>query len=199
MKAFGRLLLATALIVPAGLMTAQSAGATPKNTATCTGNTGTLHLSPGVRSTDVSQQTIRNFTAGTINSPTNPGRVDGCHGVGIAGNTGGTFAFRLDGGGNVTCSSIRTRTYTGRGVIDWDENGSNAGQVTQLRVQLVIDTYKHVTFSGVVDSTYLKNTTLSGTASIPDTLKPVGVGGGACQNKARVKNLAYTNIGDTKL
>src|SRR5215475_12754531 len=102
MKAFGRLLLATALIVPAGLMTAQSAGATPKNTATCTANTGTLHLSPGVRSTDKASQTIRNFTAGSINNPTNPGTIDGCHGIGIDGNTGGTFAFNLAGAGGVT-------------------------------------------------------------------------------------------------
>jgi hypothetical protein len=199
MKAFGRLLLATALIVPAGLMTAQSAGATPKDTATCTGNTGTLHLSPGVRSTDKAAQVIRNFTAGNINNPTNPGRVEGCDGIGIGDPTGGTFAFKLEGGGNVSCSSIRHRTYTGRGVIDWDEDGSNAHIVTQLRVQLTIDTYKHVTFSGVVDSNYLKGTHLEGEASIPDTLKPDGVGGGACQNKKRVKNLDYTNIGDTKL
>ncbi len=44
------------VLVPAGLMTAQSAGATPKDTATCTANTGTLHLSPGVRSTDKAGQ-----------------------------------------------------------------------------------------------------------------------------------------------
>src|SRR5215510_11322403 len=106
MKVFGRLLLATALIVPAGLMTAQSAGATPKDTATCTGNTGTLHLSPGVRSTDKTGQTIRNYTGGTVTAPTNAGRLTGCHGIGIDGNTGGDFSFQLKGAGGMTCSSL---------------------------------------------------------------------------------------------
>ena len=199
MKAFGRLLLATALIVPAGLMAAESAGATPVDTATCTGNTGTLHLDPGVRSHDTVGQAIRNFTSGSVKNPTNPGRLTGCHGVGIDGNTGGDFSFSLSGSGGVTCSSIRGNTFTGRGQIKWDASGSNAHIVTQLRVQLTFDSYKQVTFKGKVDSPYLFGTKLSGKASIPDTLKPVGVGGGQCQNKKRVKNLAYTQIGDTKL
>ena len=78
-------------------------------------------------------------------------------------------------------------------MIKWADDGSNAHIVTHLRVQLRFDSYKHVTFKGVVDTNYLKGTKLSGTATIPDTLKPVGVGGGNCQNKKRVKNLAYTN------
>jgi hypothetical protein len=198
MKVFGRLLLATALIIPAG-MTAQSAGATPAQTAKCTGNTGTFHLTPGVRATDKTGQVIKNFTAGTINKPTNPGRIEGCSGVGIAGETGGTFAFSLKGGGGVTCASMRKQTFTGRGIIDWDEDGSNAHIITQVRLQVTFNSYKQVTFKGIVDSTYLKNTKISGTASIPDTLKPVGVGGGNCQNKKRVKHLEYTQTSDLTL
>jgi hypothetical protein len=199
MKAFGRLLLATALIVPAGLTTAQSAGATPKNTATCTANTGTLRLSPGLRSFDKASQVIRNFTTGSINDPGSPGEISGCSGIGIAGDTGGTFAFKLSGGGNLSCSSIRQKTFTGRGIIDWAEDGSNAGQKSQLRVQLTFTSYKSVKFSGVVDSNYLKGTKVSGTASIPDKLKPVGVGGGECQNKKRVKTLEYEQTSDLVL
>jgi len=45
-----------------------------------------------------------------------------------------------------------------------------------------------VTWAGV----YLKG------FKIPPTLKPVG-GGGSCQNKARVKSLAYTQTSDTTL
>ena len=59
--------------------------------------------------------------------------------------------------------------------------------------------YTNIQFSGTVSSAYLRGTHLSGKATIPDTLKPVGVGGGACQNKTRVKSLAYTNNGDTTL
>jgi hypothetical protein len=199
MKAFGRLLLATALIVPAGIATAESAGSTPSNTATCTTNTGTLRLSPGLRSFDKAGQTIRNFTTGSINNPGSPGEISGCTGIGIAEATGGTFAFNLSGGGNLTCSSIRKKTFTGRGVVDWAEDGSNAGQISRLRVQLTFNGYKQVTFKGVVDSNYLKGTKLSGTASIPDKLKPVGVGGGECQNKKRVKTLDYENTSDTTL
>jgi hypothetical protein len=199
MKAFGRLLLATALIVPAGFMAAQGAGATPSQTATCTGNAGTLHLSPGVRATDKAPQVIKNFTSGTINSPTNPGTISGCTGIGIAGSTGGTLAFSLKGGGGVTCASMRKQTFTGRGVIKWADDGSNAHIVTQLRLQVTFNSYKQVTFAGIIDSTYLHNTKISGTASIPDTLKPVGVGGGNCQNKARVKHLDYTQTSDLKL
>src|SRR5690242_280300 len=150
MKAFGRLLLATALIVPAGLMTAQSAGATPKDTATCSGNAGTLHLTPGVRSTDKAAQVIKNFTSGTVASPTNAGRLTGCHGIGIAGNTGGDFSFALKGAGGVTCSSLRGKTFTGTGQIKWDDSGSNAHMVTKLRLQMTFNSYLKVTFAGIV-------------------------------------------------
>jgi hypothetical protein len=200
MKAFGRLLLATALIVPAGLATAQSAGSTPKETATCTANSGTLHLSPGARAHDKAGQVIQNFKSGTINNPSaDVGTIDGCTGIGIADSTGGTFAFKLKGGGGVTCASMRKQTFNGRGVIKWSDDGSNAHIVTNLRVQLRFDSYKKVTFKGQVDSNYLKGTKLSGTASIPDTLKPVGVGGGNCQNKKRVKSLAYEQTSDLTL
>src|SRR6476660_10608866 len=102
MKSFGRLLLATALIVPAGIMTAQSAGATPHNTATCTGNAGTLHITPGLRSTDKTGQTITNFKSGTVKSPSaDVGRLTGCTGVGIAGSTGGNFSFQGQGAGGL--------------------------------------------------------------------------------------------------
>ena len=199
MKAFGRLLLATALLVPAGLMTAQSAGAASKNTATCSGNKGTLHLSPGVRSTDAAGQVITNYASGTIRHPTDPGRLTGCKGVGIAGSTGGDFSFSLSGSGGVTCSSIRGRTFVGTGQIKWDADGSNAHIVSQLRLQLKFNTYTQATFTGKVDSTYLKNTRISGTAAVPDSLKLVGDGGGKCQNKKRVKALAYKQSSPTKL
>ena len=199
MKALGRLLLATALIVPAGFMTVQSAGATPANSATCTSNTGTLHFTPGLRLTDGSGQSIRNFTSGTVRNPTNAGRISGCTGIGIAGSTGGTFSFALSGGGQVTCSSIRKRSYAGTGQIKWDRPGSNAGRVTNLRLQMKFDSYTHVSFTGVVDSTYLHGTHLTGAATVPDKLKPVGVGGGQCQNAKRVKSLDYTNDGNTVL
>jgi hypothetical protein len=183
------LLLATALIVPAGLMTAQSAGATPKNTATCKGNTGTLHLTPGVRATNAVGQTIDNGTTG---------RLTGCKGVGIAGTTAAAFSFKVNRAA-VTCSSIRGKTFIGSGVIKWDSPGSNSNVVTNVKLKLTFNSYVKITFDGTVTSTYLHGTTLSGTASIPDTLKPVGVGGGKCQNKARVRNLAYKQTSDTKL
>jgi hypothetical protein len=199
-KAAGRLLLAAALTVPAGLATAQGAGATPKSNATCTTNTGTLRFRPGLRLTDKAQQVLTNFKKGTINKPSSDvGTLDGCSGIGIAGETGGTFAFKLKGGGNVNCRSIRGSTFTGRGVIRWSDDGSNAQTVTTVRVRLTVNSYLKVTFKGVVNSTYLKGTRLSGTASIPDTLKPAGVGGGNCQNKKRVRNLDYANTSDTVL
>src|SRR5881394_4355713 len=111
MKALGRLLLATALIVPAGVMAMQGAGATPSPSATCTTNTGTVYFNPGVRLTDGSGQSVRNFTGGSVGNATNPGRIEGCSGVGISGTTGGSFAFRLAGSGQVTCSTIRGRTF----------------------------------------------------------------------------------------
>ncbi len=207
MKAFGRLLLATALIVPAGLVTAQSAGATPKPEATCTGNSGTLHLSPGVRLSQPVGQTIRNFTSGKVQSATNPGTVSGCTGVGIAGSTGGTFAFEVSRSA-VTCKTIRGKEFVGTGRIVWDNGGSNAGIRTDLKVRLTFNSYIKVTFQGLVTGSrnangtkngYLLGEPLSGTASIPPTMRPVGTSGGACQNKARVKTLAYTQTSDLKL
>jgi Tfp pilus assembly protein PilW len=189
MKAFGRLLLATALIVPAGLVTAQSAGATPPLSATCASNTGTLTFSPGVRAVSKnSAQTITNTD----------GALGECTGVGITGSTGGVFNFTV-GHAAVTCRTIRGKTFAGKGTIVWDANGSNGGITTRLRVNIKFNSYTSITFKGVVDSQYLRGTHLDGKATIPDTLKPVGVGGGACNNKSRVKSLAYTNDGDTKL
>jgi hypothetical protein len=207
MKAFGRLLLATALIVPAGFMTAQSAGATPKPEAKCTGNAGTLHLSPGVRLSQPVSQTVRNFTSGTIKSATNPGTVSGCTGVGIAGSTGGTFAFQVARSA-VTCKSIRGTQFVGTGRIVWDSKGSNAGIRTDLKVRITFNSYVKITFAGTVTGSsnangkgngYLLGEPLSGTASIPPTMRPVGTSGGACQNHARVKSLPYTQTSDLKL
>jgi hypothetical protein len=201
MKAFGRLLLATALIVPAGLVTAQSAGATPKPTATCDTHTGTLKFSPGVRLTRPVGQTI---------SSTN-GTLDGCSGIGIAGETGGVFNFSVNRSA-VTCSSIRGKEFVGTGKLTWSEDGSNADIITNIKLRLTFTSYKTVSLKGKVTGSYslspsgarvgngyLLNEPFSGKITVPDTLKPVGVGGGACQNKARVKSLAFENDGPTKL
>ena len=189
MKAFGRLLLATALLVPAGLMTAQGAGATPAPSATCTTNTGTLNFSPGVRA-------VAKNSAESISST--DGTLDGCSGIGITGDTGGAFSFTV-GHAAVTCRTIRNKTFAGKGTIVWAADGSNGGVVTRLRVNIKFLSYVRIRFKGVVDSQYLKGTHLSGEATIPDTLKPAGVGGGTCNNKTRVKSLDFTNDGDTKL
>jgi len=139
MKSFGRLLLATALIVPAGLVTAQSAGATPKPEATCTGNSGTLHLSPGVRLSQPVGQTIRNFQSGKVQTPSaDVGTVSGCTGVGIAGSTGGTFAFQVSRSA-VTCKTIRGKEFVGTGQIKWDAAGSNGGIRTDLKVRITFN------------------------------------------------------------
>jgi hypothetical protein len=208
MKAFGRLLLATALIVPAGYVTAESAGATPKPTATCTGNTGTLRLSPGVRLSKPVGQTIRNFTTGSVVNPTSPGELTGCTGVGIAEETSATFAFQISRSA-VTCQSIRQKEFVGTGRLVWDEGGSNSGIVTTVKLRLKFNSYKAITFQGVVTDSrdadtgvkngYLQGEPFSATASIPDKMKPVGVGGGECQNKKRVKTLEYEQTSDTKV
>jgi len=139
MKAFGRLLLATALIVPAGVATAQSAGATAKPTATCTTHTAdTLKLTPGVRLTRPVGQTISNTN----------GALSGCHGVGIAGNTGGTFSFSVNRSA-VTCSSIRGAEFVGTGKLTWDSKGSNAGIITNLKVRLTFTSFKSISLKGV--------------------------------------------------
>jgi hypothetical protein len=204
MKAFGRLLLATALIVPAGLVTAQSAGATPKPTATCTTNTTeALKLSPGVRLTRPVGQTITS-TGGT---------VSGCTGVGIAGDTGGTFSFKVNRSA-VTCNTIRGKEFVGSGKLTWDEAGSNSGIITDIKIRLTFTTYKSISLKGVVTGSYtigsngakIKNGYLlnepfsSKLTTTSAVLKPVGVGEGTCQNKARVKSVGpWENDGDTKL
>jgi len=193
MKALGRLLLATALIVPAGFMTVQSAGATPANSATCTSNTGTLHFTPGVRAANQAGQSITNK-----NSDGSVGRISGCTGIGISGSTGGAFSFTVARGA-VTCNSIRGTTFKGAAKLVWDRPGSNAGVTTQLNINLTFDTFTRAHFSGRVTTTYLHGTALSGKITFPDKLKPVGVGGGQCSNSHRIKSLDYKNDGDTKL
>jgi hypothetical protein len=200
MKAFGRLLLATALIVPAGFVTAQSAGATPKPTATCDTHTGTLKFSPGVRLTRPVGQTISSTG----------GELGGCTGVGIAGETGGVLNFSVNRSA-VTCSSIRGKEFVGTGKLTWSEDGSNADIITTLRVRLTFTSYRAASLKGKVTGSYslspsgsrigngyLLNEPFSGKITVPPTLRPVGAGG-ECQNKARVKSLAFENDGPTKL
>ncbi len=200
MKAFGRLLLATALLVPAGLATAQSAGATTKPTATCSTHTGTLKFSPGVRLSRPVNQTITS-TDGT---------VDGCSGVGIVDETGGVLNFKVSGSA-VTCSSIRKKEFVGTGRLTWSNDGSNSGIITDLRVRLTFTKYKAVSLKGRVTGSYslspngakiknnyLLNERFNGTITVPPSLRPVGAGGD-CQNKARVKSLDFENDGDTRI
>jgi hypothetical protein len=203
MKAFGRLLVATALIVPAGLATAHSAGATAKPTATCTTHTAdALKFDPGVRLSRPVGQVITN----------SGGKVSGCTGVGIAGSTGGTFSFSVNRSA-VTCDTLRGKEFVGTGKLTWDTAGSNSGIITNIKVRLTFTTFKAVTLKGVVTGSYtiggngakvkngyLLNEAFSGKLTTTDAkLRPAGAGG-ACENKARIKSVGpWKNDGSTRI
>src|SRR5712672_3562880 len=99
MKSFGRLLMAAALIVPAGVATAQHVGAaTGPDNVTCTTNTGGIKFNPGVSLTrqhglDVTNRG-RNLNAKPAKLGTG-GVLDSCTGTGITGTTSGALYFNL--------------------------------------------------------------------------------------------------------
>jgi len=190
MKSFGRLLMAAALVVPvAGIVSAQSAGAASDNVV-CTTNTGTLHASTGI------SLTTRQGTTFTSKN----GVLDGCTGIGITAATGGVLNFTVQRTA-VSCKNIKGSLFVGSGTLRWNAGGSNEGVITKLKVNLKFNSLVQVQFSGIVTSTYLHGDHIAGIASIPPNLRSAGDNGGTCGNSkaSRVKNLAFTNKGDTTI
>ena len=214
MKSFGRLLMAAALIVPAGIATAQSAGAAPPpspDNVTCTANTGTLKFNPGVSLTHTHGQVLTN-KGNTSKSLGTGGVLGDCTGIGINGSTGGSLYFKL-GGAPVDCKTIRGHSFIGGGQIKWNkseanggpagDSGSNEGVITHVKLRIKFNSLTQIQFSGMVGSTdphtYLYGGKIRGTATIPPSLRSAGDNGGTCGNSKanRVKTLDWTNGGTT--
>ena len=189
MKSFGRLLMAAALIVPAaGFVTAQSAGAVSDN-VTCTTNTGTVKLNPGV------SLTVKHGQTGSQNN----GVLDSCTGIGITDSTSGTLRFQTLGTAPVSCKLIKGFTLIGPGSIQWAKDGSNGGIVTGLKLRIHFDSLTQISFAGSVRGRgYLGGAKIKGTASIPPVLRSAGDNGGTCGNSkaGRIRRLDYTNTSD---
>jgi hypothetical protein len=189
MKSFGRLLMAAALIVPAAaVVTAQSAGAASDN-VTCTTNTGTVKLNPGVSLTIKHGQTASQKA----------GALGDCTGIGISDSTSGTLGFQVLGSSPVSCKSIKGFTFIGPGSILWDSAGSNGGIRTLVKLRIHVDSLTQISFSGSVRGRgYLGGEKIKGTASIPPVLRSAGDNGGTCANSkaGRIRHLDYTNTSD---
>jgi len=180
MKSFGRLLMAAALIVPVGVITAGSAEAAPDNVA-CTGHTGTLKASTGISLT----------TRRGITFTVKDGALEGCEGVGISEATTAAIGFVVQRPA-VNCKTIKGALFQGSGTIKWGE-GSNAGVKTKIKINVKFANLTTIKFSGKVTSEYLRDQKISGQATIPPDLRSAGDNDGKCGNSgaSRVKSLPY--------
>ena len=144
MKSFGRLLMAAALIVPAGVATAAHAGAATPDNVVCTTNTGTINASTGV------SLTTRRGTTWTAKG----GTLDSCTGVGIADSTGATLSFTVQRSA-VSCKNIKGSLFVGSGKIKWGD-GSNAGVTNTVKVNMFFSSLTQIKFSGIVTGAFTK-------------------------------------------
>jgi hypothetical protein len=186
MKSFGRLLMAAALIVPAGVATASSAGAaaTPDN-VTCTTNTGSIHFNPGISLTTKHGSTVTSIADGALS---------GCTGIGITEETTAGLRFSVRSA-PVTCKSIKGATLIGKGTVRWGD-GPNAGIITPLKLKVRFVSLTTVEFTGSVRGAgYLGGEKITGRATVPPDLRSAGDNDGKCGNSkaARIRKLDFTN------
>jgi hypothetical protein len=181
--------MAAALIVPAGVaVSAQHVGAATPDNVTCTTNTGTMKFNPGVSLTVKHGQKIT-IPAGTL---------DGCSGIGITDSTGGVLNLTINSE-PVSCKNIKGKVVTGVGHIAWNSDGSNAGIISPVKVQIKFSSLTQIRFTGMVRGHgYLGQSKIKGTATIPPNLRSAGDNGGTCSNSKnnRIKKLDYTNNSD---
>lgn len=179
MKSFGRLLMAAALIVPAGVATAQHAGAaTPPDNAACTA-AGNLKASPGLRLTVAQGQ--------TFNTPGSS--VSGCTGVGISTATGGTLGVSVQRTA-ANCKTMTRRLFVGSGQIKWASDGDNAGTITKMKLNFQFVSLRTIKVTGIVTSTYLHGAKVASIITLAQArLRSAGDGDGQCTNAKKLKQL----------
>ena len=179
MKSFGRLLMAAALIVPLGVVTAQAAGAGTLPGVTCTGGSGAIKAKPGLLLRATSSQTF-GVTGGSVTGCT------GSHG-GASGTA--TLSFSVQSASSANCKTVRNKINKGSGRVVWSE--AHAGTST-VKINVQIVGASGVKITGKVTSTDYKGQAISGAGSFTPNLNAVGTTGGGCSLNHRLKTLSLT-------
>ena len=182
MRVIGRLALAAALLVPVGIATANSAGAS-SGTVHCTTTHARIVDSPGLLLSTAASQ--------TLSVPaTAPGALGGCSGFGIAGTTTGALTFSVQTPSHVTCQSIIGKQDNGNGKIVWATSSHNGS--TTLKAGIKITGPTTATLTGTVTTSagnYLKGEHVLAHLTFSPNIAPQGVGAGTCSNVHKIKSL----------
>jgi hypothetical protein len=146
---FGRLCVLAALAVPMGLVGFVTAPASASAATTCSGNSGTIKLSPGLQeSAQVQNITIK-------------GTLSGCTGGTV---TGGSYQAHLKTTSAVSCAALSSagEAATGSIIIKWSPKGQGNSNGT---FSMPLTAMAGVSVGGTLESGPFATSTLSGTVS----------------------------------
>jgi hypothetical protein len=180
MKVFTRLLVATALIIPAGIAVAPAAQASSGNFK-CTASAGQIKVTPGLNLTEGRQQRYQ----GTV-----PGLT--CTGGFVS---GGDLTFNLNSANRPErCQTLKTakRQHNGPGIIKW--KASDKAGKSQVKLNLVWTGATGGTISGkVLGTSVASGKAISGTFTTKQSLDSVnGSPKGNCSVKKLINFLDLT-------
>ena len=186
MKSFGRLLMAAALIVPAGVAVSAAGRRGGSDNVICTTNTGTLKFNLGLSLTVIQHGRPSRVRRSTRQLP----------GIGITDSTGARFNFTFSGQRSPARTS-GARPSIGGGQTGGHDDGSNAGH-RHASILSQVQQRTRRSSSAVRGRGYLGGEKIRGTATIPPDLRSAGDNGGKCGNSkaSRVRRLDYTNNSD---
>ena len=183
MRIIGRLALAAALLVPVGVATANSAGAS-SGTVKCTIGATKVGISPGLLLSTNASQTLK---VPSPNLPSSPGPLDACHGFGINGSASGTtMTFSVTTPKSVTCQSIIGVQINGTAKITWAASTHNGTTTAKFGVNFTSATTAHL--RGTITTTsgnYLAGEHISADVSFP-SIAPADQGGN-CSNVQKIR------------
>jgi hypothetical protein len=181
MKSFGRLLMAAALIVPAGVALAPSAGASGGHFA-CTGTDGAIKVTPGLTLSQSRPQRYQGAATGLT-----------CTGGFVS---GGSLAFNANSGSkSERCSTLlHGRPQHGQGTITWARK-DKAGK-SQLLFVLTWTSPTGGTLTGTVRGTSVAaGKALTGSFTSTESLKSVNAATpGNCSVKKPITAFTLTAI-----
>jgi hypothetical protein len=167
-RRFRRLGVLTALAVPLGVI-GFAAPASASASTTCTGNSGTIKLSPGLQeSAQVQNITIK-------------GTLSGCTGSSV---TGGTYLAHLKTAGPVSCAALSSagEVATGSIVIKWSPKGQGNSNGT---FSMPLTALAGVGLGGTLQSGPFATSSISGTVS--QSFAGACGGGGKSKGKGKAK------------
>jgi hypothetical protein len=172
---FGRLLVLGALAVPVGAVGFVAAPASASAGTTCSGNSGTIKLSPGLQES----AQVQNITV--------KGTLSGCSG-GVV--TGATYVAHLKTTSAVSCAALSSagEAATGSIIIKWSPKGQGNSNGT---FSMPLTAMAGASLGGTIESGPFATSSVSGTVSQAFAGTCGGAGKGKNKGK-KVKDGSFT-------